>query len=334
LVLSVAIAVHELGHILSAWLFRIRVERVAIGFGPTLLGIRRRETQLVLGAIPIGMFGQIHGMNPHAANFDPADHSSFASRGSWTRALVLAAGPLANFVLALSLLTAVYSLGTHVPVPRTVGSVELGSEAAKAQLRPGDVIIEANGRPLVRWSELVDIIESNPGNLVALKVLRQGETRELQVRPRQDPGGPVRIGVRQQYLYRRYPLKTAFVESLAHVGNLFRQGIRVLGRMVRENVATEVLRQFSEATAAGFDTFLRALASLSLALGALYLLPFPPLDGGRLALIARESAQRRPLHPRLESLLHAAGMLVLIAALGWLFARDVARWVLDSLIRR
>jgi regulator of sigma E protease len=334
LILSLAMAAHELGHVLTAWFLRIRLERFALGFGPTLIAFRRRETQWVLGAIPIGAFGQIHGMNPHAANFDPGDRGSFGSRSFWTRGLVLAAGPLANFALALSLLTTVYWMGTHVPVVRTVGSVEPGSEAAKAQIRPGDVIIEANGRPLRRWSDLVNVVENHNGELIALKLVRDGEAREVQVRPGQQNGGPVQIGVRQQYLFRRFPPGLAFMQALAHLGNLFRQGTGILGRMARENVSAEMLHQFSEASAASLESFLRALSTLSLALGMLHLLPFPPLDGGRLALIIRESAQRRPLHPRLESLLHAAGMVLLCAALGWLFARDVARWIVDGLLRR
>ncbi len=328
--LTLAIAVHELGHVSIAALFGIKLERFALGLGPSLFSGRRRGTQLVLGAIPVGAFAQIRGMNPHAVNFDRRDPRSFASRGFWTRALIIAAGVLANIALTFVVLTCLYMIGTHVPVPMTLGTVAPGSEAAKAQLRPGDVIVSIGGEPLDQWSQLVDFIAERPGELLTVRVRRNEATLDVQLRPRADERGRGRVGITQQYVLRKHSLGGALRKALSHEYSLVLEGARLLRQLARENVAAEMVQQMSAASVNGLDAWLRGFAALSLALGMFHLLPFPPLDGGRIALMTLEALTRRSLHPRLESLLHAVGTIALIAGLGWLLARDVARLVIEG----
>jgi regulator of sigma E protease len=320
------IAVHELGHFAIAALFGIKLERLALGLGPALFSGRRRATQFVLGAIPVGAFAQMRGMNPHAVNFDRRDPRSFASKAFWARALIIAAGPLANFVFALAVLSSLYVIGTHVPVPMVVGTVEPGSEAARAQLRPGDAILAVGGEPVNQWSQLVEFIAERPGEIVTLFVRRDEKTFEVQVKPRADEHGRGRIGITQQYVHRRHQTGEAVRKAASHVNSLLFEGFHLLRRLAQENVGAEMVRQVSVASVSRVDAWLRAIAALSLALGVFHLLPFPPLDGGRIALIALEGVMGRPLHPKLESILHAVGTLALIAGLGWLLARDVFRF--------
>ncbi|HME91539.1 MAG TPA: M50 family metallopeptidase, partial [Myxococcaceae bacterium] len=328
--LGFLIALHELGHLLVARAFGIRIERLALGIGPALFSGRRRGTALALKAIPIGAFVQIRGMNPHALSFDRSDSTSFASKSAGKRALVIAAGPLANLILALALLVGLYARGTHVPVPMTVGTVAPGSEAAKAQLRPGDRILAVDGTPVEQWSALLDAIVDNAGNPMRLTVMRDGRSLDLLVWPRRDPRGAARIGISQQYVYREHRFNEAVAKSFGHVRRLFAEGIRSLKRLARENVGAEMVQQFADASVIGLDSFLRALVSLSLALATFYLLPLPPLDGGRLVLLAIEVVRGRPVNSKMESLISALGMLALIAAVGWLLARDVARLVISG----
>jgi regulator of sigma E protease len=324
------IAVHELGHVSIATLFGIKLERFALGLGPNLFSGRRRGTQLVLGAIPVGAFAQIRGMNPHAVNFDRRDPHSFASKGFWTRALIIAGGVLGNLVLTFVVLVGLYLRGTHVPVPMTIGTVEPGSQAAKAQLRPGDVILSIGAEPLSQWSQLVDFIAERPGELLTLRVRRADATLDIQLKPRADQRGKGHIGITQQYVLRDYTLGEALRRALRHELSLVPEGMWLIRQLARENVAGEMVHRLSAASVNGLDAWLRGIAALSLALGMFHLLPFPPLDGGRIALIALEALTRRSLHPRLESLLHAIGTIALIAGLGWLLARDVARLVIDG----
>src|SRR5918996_4227461 len=325
------IAAHEFGHLLAARLFGIRVDRFSIGFGPAILSFRRRQIDWVLAAIPIGGYVRVHGMNPHEEGDLKSDPSSFASRRWWQREIVLAAGSIANWILAWGLLATLFVSGTHVPVPLAIGTVEPGSEAARAQLRPGDVIAGVDGRPLEEWEELVVAVADNPGRRIRLDVRRGESAVPVDVVPRPDARGLGRIGVTQQYVFREYRLREALPLALRTSVELLEDDARLLWRLIRGKPGVEVaspigiVKQASDAAAVGFDAFLRVLVHLSLALAVFNLLPFPALDGGRMLFIAIETATGRPVNPRLETALHGSGFVLLVTLIAFAAIGDVRR---------
>ena len=312
------VALHELGHLVVARLLGVRVERYTLGFGPAVFTWRVGGTDYVLGAVPLGGSVRLRGMNPHEPDVEPADPTSFRAQGPWRRLAVLAAGPLANLVFALGVLVVLYSTGTHVVVPRTVGTVTPGSEAARAQLLPGDRIVSVDGEPLESWAAFVEHIGQSAGQERRLGVERQGEERLVTVRPRADERGVGRIGVSQQYVYREYGLGQALLQALAHTGNLVAEGTRVLERMWPGHAGivvanpVGVVKQTSGAAGSGLGAFLRVVVGLSVALAFFHLLPLPSLDGGRMLFVLLEAVSRRRVPPRVETLLHAVGFLALL----------------------
>lgn len=320
LALGLLVALHELGHLVAARLLGIRVHRYTLGFGPAVLSWKLGGTEYVLGAVPLGGSARIHGMNPHEPGLDPADPTSFSAQRPWKRMLVLLAGPLSNWFFALAILFALYTSGTHVVVPLTVGTVIPGSEAARAQLLPGDRIVDVDGEPLESWSGFVDLIAQNPNRELKLGVEREGaEYREVTVRPRPDERGEGRIGASQQYVYRTHGPGQALLQALAHSGNLVTEGTRMFSRMLQGKqgltLANPVgmVKQSSGAAASGPGAFLRVLVSLSVALAFFHLLPLPSLDGGRMLFVLFESVSRRKVPARVETLVHAVGFLALLA---------------------
>ena len=317
LALGLLVALHELGHLVAARWVGVHVERFTLGFGPAVFTWRLGQTDWVLGAIPLGGSVRLRGMNPHEP-VAPDDPTSFSAQGPGRRMLVLLAGPLANLVLALGVLFALYSTGTHVVVPLTVGTITPGSEAARAQLLPGDRIVSVDGEPLESWSTFVELIAQSPGRERSLGVERQGEPRDVTVRPRPDERGVGRMGVSQQYVYRVYGPGQALLQALAHTGNLVAEGSRMLERLSRGReglVMTNPLgrvKQTSGAASSGLGAFLRVLVSLSVALAFFHLLPLPSLDGGRLLFVLFEAMSRHKVPARLETLLHATGFLALL----------------------
>jgi regulator of sigma E protease len=318
LALGLLVALHELGHLVAARLLGIRVMRYTLGFGPAVFTWRLGGTDYVLGAVPLGGSARIHGMNPHEPGVDPADPASFSARGPWERMLVLLAGPLANGLFALGILFALYTSGTHVVVPLTVGTIHPGSEAARSQLLPGDRIVSVDGTPLESWTGFVELIAQNPGRELKLGIERQGEPREVTVRPRADERGAGRIGVGQQYVYRTHGPGQALLLAVAHTGNLVVEGTRMLGgllqgrRGVTEANPVGLVKQTSGAAGSGLGAFLRVLVSLSVALAFFHLLPLPSLDGGRMLFVLFEAVSHRKVPPRVETLVHAVGFLVLL----------------------
>ncbi|WP_224245930.1 M50 family metallopeptidase [Hyalangium gracile] len=332
LALGLLLAVHELGHLLAARLLGVSVPRFSLGFGPPLLSFHLLGTEYVVAAIPLGASATLHGMNPHAPGLDPADPRSYSAQRPWKRVVITLAGSLANYLFALGVLFALYTSGTHVVVPLTVGTVTPGSEAALAQLLPGDRILSVDGQPVKSWSDFVESIGQSPGRERSLVVSRHGEPRVVAVRPRPDERGVGRIGVSQQYVYREHSPGEALAQSLVHTQRVAAEALTLVwSRVVGPSPTAEppssvaVVRQSSGAASTGWDSFLRVLVAISVALSLLHLVPVPGLDGGRLVFLAIELARRRPVSPRVETLANTVGFLAIAAAILIISVAEVRR---------
>ncbi|MCY1034243.1 site-2 protease family protein [Corallococcus sp. BB11-1] len=319
LALGALLIVHELGHLLAARLLGVRVPRFTVGFGPPLLSFRLGGTQFVLGAIPLGASADLRGMNPHRAGEE--DTTGFGTLGPLKRMGIILAGPVANYAVAMGLLFALYSSGTHVVVPLTVGTVVPGSEAARAQLLPGDRLLRVDGKPLEKWSDFVARVADGVGRELELAVERHGEPRTVKVRPRGDERGTGRIGVSQQYVFRTHAPGEALRQSFVHTGRVASEALSTLVAMVRgPDVAGRagpgaLMRQESSdvasSTASGLDALVRAMVAASVALALLTMVPVPGLDGGRVLLLAVEAVSGRRIPPRVETVAQTAGFLFL-----------------------
>ncbi|MCI0671103.1 MAG: M50 family metallopeptidase [Myxococcaceae bacterium] len=339
--LGLLVALHELGHLIAARILRVRVRRFSFGFGPPLLSIEKQGIRLVLGAIPLGGSVDIEGMNPHEETHErgaglhspltPAlsqrerrvgarrDSDSLASRPPWQRVVVHLAGPVINALFALLVLTALYVAGTHVPVPMTVGTVEPGSEGARAGLRPGDQVEAVNEAPVREWSTLVEHVAESADQPLRLTVLRSDEPVVVRLTPRADEDGAGRIGVSQQYVWRRHGFGEAMTLALGHSRTVVDEGLTLVWRLLRGSqdsvvsAPVAVFKQASDSAGSGLGAFVRVLASLSLALALVHLVPLPALDGGRIAFAAYSWATGRRVSVRVETLAHALGFVALVA---------------------
>ncbi|MCP3097743.1 site-2 protease family protein [Myxococcus sp. K15C18031901] len=321
LALGALLALHELGHLVAARLLGVRVPRFVFGFGPPLMSFRLWGTQFIVGAVPLGGTAHIQGMNPHRA--DAAESASFRALGPLRRIFIILAGPATNYLVALGILFALYTSGTHVVVPLTVGTVTPGSEAARAQLLPGDRIETVDGQPLRNWSDFVEKVAVGVGKSLELKVERHGESRVVTVRPRADERGEGRIGVSQQYVYRAHSPREALGHAFVHTTKLASEGVAFFLRVVKgesrpgtvAGPGALVRQESSDAISSGADSVLRALVAASVALALLTLLPVPGLDGGRVLLLLVEAASGRRLPPRVETVAQTLGFLAISAGI-------------------
>lgn len=331
LALGVLISLHELGHLLAARLFDVRVLRFSVGFGPPIFTLRRGGTEYVLGAVPLGGYVRIHGMNPHEDAARRREKRSYAALSPWKRMVIIAGGPLANYAVGYVLMVGLFMVGTHVPVALTLGTVEPGSEAARAQLRPGDQIQTVDGEPLATWSDLVERTADNAGRKLTLGILREGQLQQVEVIPRADEDGDGRIGVSQQYAFGQQGPLQAAGSALRHTQRLVVEGAALTWRLllgkrgVQLSSPIALVNEVKDAASSGFDAFVRVVVSLSVALAVFNLLPIPALDGGRLVFLGVEVARGRPASPKLETAAHAAGFLLLMALLLWVAVRDVRK---------
>lgn len=191
--LSVIIFIHELGHFTAAKLSGVRVERFSMGFGPVLLKARRGETEYCISAIPFGGYVRMEGEDPEEAEAlatgagtqaggARGSDRAFLSKTRLTRAFIIGAGPIMNFMLAVFIYAALIAhMGIGVTTTREVGGVLAGSPAQAAGLAQGDVIVSVDGQEVDTWDHMYDILDAKMGKTVKMVVERDGKTRTVKL---------------------------------------------------------------------------------------------------------------------------------------------------------
>ncbi len=182
LLLGALVFFHELGHFLVAKAFGIKVLKFSLGFGPKLFGVRRGETEYLVSALPLGGYVKMLGDAPGADI--PAEDASraFSAKPVWQRALVLAAGPGFNLLLAF-VVYAVMFTGVQTFGDTKVGIVSYGEPAWKAGLRPGDKIVAIDGAPVDDWDALREKIGGRPGERIRITYERHGQRNVAVLEP-------------------------------------------------------------------------------------------------------------------------------------------------------
>lgn len=182
--LGVIIYVHEMGHLLAAKLFGVRVEVFSLGFGPRLWGLKRGETDYRISAVPLGGYVKLGGELPDEGTGDPRE---FLSKPRWQRIIVYLAGPAMNVVLAIVLIAGVFMVGTEIPdlpdLEPVIGEVAAEGAGAAAGLAPGDRVLAVDGEEVDNWSEVAFALATSPGRPVRLTVEREGARFEAEVTP-------------------------------------------------------------------------------------------------------------------------------------------------------
>ncbi len=194
-VLGVMILVHEFGHFAAAKLLGVRVEVFSIGFGKRLFGFRRGDTDYRISALPLGGYVKMTGVNAIEMPEDrppgaTQDEGEFLKHPRWQRLIIAVAGPAANMVLAVALLTVVFALHHEIPYglyePAVVGWCMPGYPAAQAGVKPGDRIVQIGDARNPTWQDVHNKVLINPNQPLAVRVQRGSEVLPMTLLPRVD----------------------------------------------------------------------------------------------------------------------------------------------------
>jgi regulator of sigma E protease len=324
---------HEAGHFSVAKLFRVRVHEFSIGFGTKIASFVRGGTLYAFRIFPLGGYVRLGGMEP--GEYELPD--GFHSKPAYQRLLVLLAGPLANFVTA-SVLVALLLLPSSAAVAGTVLQVEPQSPAAAAGIRPGSVIVSADGQQLNGDIGKLRSIEAQTKGAPLSLVVRDsaGGERTLTVTPHYDKTqGAYIIGVVPAQLTPLEAIGTAAAFpwlTIRDIGTGLWQLVtgQVPGGLGGPNGVTGPIGiSYATYSAAeqGVQEYLQVLALLSVALGLTNLLPLPALDGARIAVVLIEAARRRPLNRDREMAVQRYGLVALMALIAVIGYLDVSRIV-------
>jgi regulator of sigma E protease len=343
-VLTIVVFFHELGHFLVARWCGVRVLVFSVGFGPELIGFTDRHgTRWKIAAIPLGGYVKFLGDENAASVPDRAAieamstqqrRESFAQKGVAARAAIVAAGPLANFLLAIVIFAAIFTFYGKQSTSARVDAVQPGSAAAAAGFMPGDLVVAIDGRKIETFSDMQRLVSMSAGQPLTIAVDRNGRRVELRAVPalkeiKDNFGNTHRIGVLgisrstapdDLKLERADPL-TAVVMGVGETWFLIERtmayiGDVVIGRQDADQIGGPIrIAQVSgQVASAGLVALIHLAAVLSVSIGLLNLFPVPLLDGGHLLFYIFEALRGRPLSERTQEIGFRIG-LVLVGAL-------------------
>ncbi len=352
--LVIIVFVHEYGHFKVARMCGVTVETFSIGFGKELWhGYDRHGTRWRVALLPLGGYVKFLGDADAASAPDgdamrrltPEQRGRTLQGASLKhRTAIVAAGPLANFALAIVLFAGnAYFNGTRA-IGTIAGELVPGGAAEAAGLRPGDRIVAIDGVEIRHFSELQKEIAARPGVQTALSYEREGRVLIASVTPRtrtvpglfssQEAGF---VGIRPaateaNVVRTEYGAPAAAAYGFTITGTLIRDNVKgflmlVLGRGSFDDLAGPItLAQLSgDSLRDGLATFIRFIAVISVAIGFVNLLPVPMLDGGHLMFYALEGIRGRPLSERAQEFSFRIGFAVVMSLMALGLVSDFLR---------
>jgi regulator of sigma E protease len=324
-VLTVVVFFHELGHFLVARWCGIAVKTFSIGFGPEIVGFNdRRGTRWRLSWIPLGGYvkfiddenaASAGGREAFEALPEADKRRSFQGKSLGQRAAVVAAGPIANFILAIVIFTAIFTFfGERTTAPE-VDVVNPGSAAAQAGFLPGDLVVSIDGEKIDNFAEMQRIVGMSPNQKLHFVVKRSGKLVDITATPElkevtDNFGNTMRIGLLgiqrsaspEDWKLERHDPLTAFGMAVKETYFVISRSLGylydvVIGRESADQLGGPIrIAQVSgQVASAGFIALLNLAAIISVSIGLINLFPIPMLDGGHLLFYGIEALRGRPL---------------------------------------
>jgi regulator of sigma E protease len=391
ILLTIIVFFHEYGHFFFARLLGVRVDVFSIGFGkPIARWVDRKGTEWRIALIPLGGYVKFFGdanaasqasedvveesAGPATTQFPRPAEKSEVGRGMtpeekkvcfhfkpvWVRATIVAAGPLANFALAIAIFWSLLMVFGDVAVKPRIGAVEAGSAAAEAGFMAGDTILSVNGRRVKDFNDLSIAAKLGAGETLTFEVERDGKAVILKAEPRREEmedafGNKVIVGKlgiaadpNSRMLIRYKPLE-ALGKAAERVGGILEATVRFLGRLIlgkedaRQMGGPLKMAQYAgQAAMSGFDesgyttepsfitklkvslaTFINLAAVVSVSIGFLNLLPVPVLDGGHLLYYGYEAVAGKPLGARAQAIGFRVGIVLLASLMLFVTWNDI-----------
>lgn len=329
-VFGIIVFIHEFGHFITAKASGMRVDEFAIGFGPAIAKKRKGETLYSIRAIPLGGYNKIAGMDPE----EPLDDRSFLNKPVWKRFIVIAAGAVFNFLLAIVIFFMIYAVnGIQTPsMEPVVGNMMSNSPAMTAHMTVNDRIVSINGKPVNEWTDISKSLQGTANTLVPIVVNRDGVNQELTVIP-EAVGNEGRAVIGINPVMNSMPLNVAeaVVQSLHTTGFVLVSMVDGIWSMITGHTNAElagpigVAQMAGQVAESGFTNLLQFTALLSLNLGVINLLPIPALDGGHLIVLIIEGITRRRLPAKALQYIQMTGIVILLALFVYATTHDISR---------
>ncbi len=354
-VLTIVVFFHELGHFLVARWCGIGVKVFSVGFGPEIIGFNdKHKTRWRFSAIPLGGYVKFEGDDSAASTPDHESieqmteaqrERSFHGKSVGRRAAVVAAGPVANFILAIIIFAATFAIYGRPVTSPVIDQVVAESAAEAAGFQSGDIIRVIDGTEIESFSDVQRIVSVSADVELQIRVERDGQFVDLKATPQWKEqtdrfGNSYRVGLlgvsrrttADTVVIERYSPPAALWEgaketwfiidrTLAYVGNIIigREDADQLGGPIR------VAQVSGQLATIGIGALINLAAILSVSIGLLNLFPVPLLDGGHLVFYAIEAARGRPLSDQAQDIGFKIGFALVIMLMVFVTWNDIVR---------
>jgi len=339
--LGILIFAHELGHFLAARLGGVGVLKFSLGFGPKIIVKKIGETEYVLSWIPLGGFVKLLGESG-TEELPPEDEKrSFFKQPTWKRLLIVLAGPVFNFLLAIVIFFIVYMYGLPNLIP-VIGEMPPDSAARAAGIVTGDKITALNDKRITYWDEIKPIIKESKGSDVKVLVLRGQEEKVFTVKPRLSKAKNIFGEEESTYLIgvspagkvvieRKNPLM-AMISSIDKTWEISKLTLISVVKMIEGVISPRTLggpifiaQVAGDQVKEGIIPFILFMAILSINLGVINLFPIPVLDGGHIFFYLIEMVTRKEIPLKIKEISQQIGFVVLLMLMLFVIMIDIER---------
>lgn len=338
LVIGPLVFVHEMGHYLAGRLFGVKADAFAIGFGREVAGwTDRRGTRWKIGWMPLGGYvkfaGDMNAAGRASAEWlalPPEERAqTFQSKPVWQRAIIVAAGPVVNFVLAILILGAFAVAYGDARTPTLVGQAIPGTVAEAAGLRSGDRVTAIGGREMATFEDMVRYVKIRAGERVRIDYVRGGQAAQVDATigtqvQRDRFGNEYKVGLLgispAAPVIEPVGLLEAPAVAVGRTAQIVQMMVETIGQIITGRRSMKELggplaiaKVSGEQISLGRDAFVFLIALVSINLGFINLLPVPMLDGGHLMFYAIEAVRRRPVSEAAQEWAYRGGLAAVLA---------------------
>jgi regulator of sigma E protease len=337
-VLTLVVFFHELGHFWVARRCGVKIDAFSIGFGPELFGFNdRHNTRWRIAAVPLGGYVRFHGDDSAAstpdkdvlAKMSEADRKdSFFYKPVAQRALIVAAGPIANFILAIVIFAGIFMFYGKQASPARVDTIMPASAAEAAGFKKGDLIVSIDGNKVDSFTDMQRIVSISPGETLEFTINRNNQQIMLKATPKLSEnkdrfGNVTRIGLLGISGLMDPPVRVGPVDAIAlgtaETWFVVDRTVSYIVGIIRGRESADQLggplriaQVSGQVASIGFTALMHLTAVLSVSIGLLNLFPVPLLDGGHLLFYAFEALRGRPLSERMQEYGFRVGLALVI----------------------
>ncbi|CAK6512474.1 RIP metalloprotease RseP [Rickettsia helvetica] len=331
--ISILVFIHEFGHYCIARYFNVKVEEFSIGFGKELIGITDKQgVRWKICLIPLGGYVKIYGYDRNLMDKtkEVNEKVAFYAKSCLERFLIVAAGPLINYLLAIIIFAGFYCYFGKTEIPPIIGDVVASSPAERADLREGDKIVKVNDKSVKDFGDVQKEILINGFSSSALTIERKNEEFIVNIMPQEIIISPpkekkvkktLRIGIiaKNEPIHTKIGVLGGFWEAINTTIDMSALTLKAISQMIVGKRSFDeiegpvaIAKESGKSIAGGSQMYLLFIAMLSVNLGLLNLLPIPVLDGGHLVFILYEAITGKLPNPKTKNILLQLGAIIII----------------------